>query len=389
MSEKEEIFGESGNYKDDFHNNTYKTYTKVATDDETKNKADEFVEAYKKFEQIRKQEILKTGNVYLDNLLQGGIRRGLVHLIIGNSVLITNILLKTAVNALKPDTVTTIVNTEYKDAKTTNMVGIARVAYIDGTNRYNPYYISQLALSMKLNPSFILPKILIARAFNWSQMVEILQRKIANLQGIRLIIIDGITTMFPLRNINNTYKENYKLNNNVISSKPFNEMKKALSGIKRLTQQYNPFIIISAPRHPNSLHKPVGGKLLSHFGCVIIEIIESKKYVNYILAQHPFFPPKRVVKWKNVENMIMDKYMKWRNDDESLININCISKNRSLNNCWKEEINPISNLNILKEVIRQKTNLKRENSKRKKRNRKNERSSLNPKNLTLDFFLQS
>jgi len=322
--------------------------------DETKNLG--FINAYNRFEQIENEEVLETGDSYLDRILKGGLRRGLIHILVGDSKKVSEILLRSAVYALKP-----LSATRFEDKKN-GTIEIGKVAYIDGTNRYNPYYISQLALSMNMNPSFILSKILIARAFNWTQMVEILEKKIERLDGVRLILIDGITSLLQVEDNEN----------NLI----FNGLKRAISGIKRFIQDFEPYMIITAPRNKKSFHKPLGGNLLTHFGCVIVEIIELERRIEYILAQHPFLPYRKIVEWKNITNTVLEKYLKWNSIAYAPIETKLVQD-------WRNELAPVVNTQLVTEVINAKKNWKRQNSKKS-----NSNVFRTYRNLTLDFFIQ-
>ena len=72
-----------------------------------------------------------------------------------------------------------------------------RIAWISGDNRFRPYRISKIAASLGLSPSRALENILISRVFSWENMVELLERKLPQLEDLKLIIISGLTTMIP------------------------------------------------------------------------------------------------------------------------------------------------------------------------------------------------
>ncbi len=116
---------------------------------------------------------LKSGNKYIDTLLDGGLRSGLVHLFVGNRKTNADILMRTAVMAFMP--------------RSEGGLGIettGKVVYIDAENRFSPYFLSQLALSKNLSPQQILQKIYIARAFQWTQMVEIVEEKLPQMKDV-------------------------------------------------------------------------------------------------------------------------------------------------------------------------------------------------------------
>jgi hypothetical protein len=249
--------------------------------------------------------LLKSGDKYLDQLLGGGFRKGLVHLLIGSRKKSDDILMKAAVIALKP--------------RCNGGLGVNKVAYVDGDNHFSPYFISKIALSMKMDPNDVLSRICVARAFNWSQMVEIAEVKLSKMQDVGLILIAGLTSMFEVTNTEHSITEDERMGTSsskngkssrvnppkitTISQKPFDDLKSAINGIKKAIEVNEPIVIITARKNDKSLHKPVGGKFLTHFGCVIVDLVEHDRYIDYILIRHPFMAPKRVIKW----NQISDK----------------------------------------------------------------------------------
>jgi DNA repair protein RadA len=220
---------------------------------------------YKKNNNI---SLISSGDSTLDELLSGGFHRDLVYLLYGDKKLTTNALLTTAVIAQK--------------AFTNGGIGEGiRIAFIDGNNRFNPYNVSKFAVSQNLSPQKTLENILISRAFTWDQMVEILENRLSRLEDVKVVLISGITTMF----------EGYE-------KQTFEDLLRTIDGIKQILWRTNPLIIITAPLHENSLFRPKGGKILSHFGNVLVMINDDERYVEYVLVQHPYLPENRLLKWK-------------------------------------------------------------------------------------------
>ncbi|MCP4764104.1 MAG: hypothetical protein GY870_20190 [archaeon] len=325
-------------------------------------------EAY--YGELSKYPPLRSGDRHLDKLLSGGFRRGLVHLLIGSRKRNAEILMRAAVMAFMP--------------RSNGGLGVKKVAYIDGNNRFSPYFISQMALSKNMSPREILSGIYVARAFNWSQIVELAEIKLTNLKGVGLVIISGLTQMF----------ESGAENNQNLNQNAFNDLKSAINGIKKAISVNEPIVLISAPKHKQSLHKPVGGKIMTHFGCVIVEILEGERYIDYLLAQHPFMPQKQIRKWNRVSEQIMEKYNKWGSDyiePESNPkpkpinnpgNANNDDYSKKLNNKnWKKTIQHPRSNGFTKEV----RNLRL----KEKRNRTNHKSIENKtQSLTLDYYLK-
>ncbi len=221
------------------------------------------------FEEFNKKKALpiySSGDKTLDELFSGGFRNDLVYLLYGDRKIITNILLKTAVYSFLD-----------KDFN-------RKVAYVDVNNRFNPYNISKLAASRGLSPRMVLENILISRAFTWEQMVELLENRISQLENIKMIIIAGITTLWP----------NYE-------QQTFEGMLQAISGIKKLIFKSNPLIILTGSINKYSEFKPKGGKYLAHFGSVLVLIINKERYIEYRLIQHPSMPEKCLIKRKPIK----------------------------------------------------------------------------------------
>ncbi|MBD3214830.1 MAG: hypothetical protein GF311_19620 [Candidatus Lokiarchaeota archaeon] len=215
--------------------------------------------------------IIPTGDISLDKLLLGGFQKELMYLVYGPKAIITDILLRTCVNAQ-------IILGSQNQSNTSKDV---KVAYIDGSNRFNPYTVSKYAASQRLSPRKVLENILITRAFTWEQMVEILQNKITQLENIEMVIVAGITQLFEYD------KAGYE------------GLLKAIDGIKQLLSKTAPLIILTGPKEKYSQFKPKGGKIIQHFGNVLVMINEDERKVSYRLIQHPAMPEKQLLRKKH------------------------------------------------------------------------------------------
>lgn len=211
---------------------------------------------------------ISSGDSTLDELLSGGFHKDLIYLLYGDKRKVTNILLTTSVNAQK-----SLSNGGLGD-------GI-RVAFVDANNRFNPYNLSKYAVSQNLSPTIVLENIIIARAFTWDQMVELLENKLSQLSDVKVVLVSGITTLFQ-----NFEKET------------FEDLLRAIAGIKRILSKTNPLIILTAPLNEFSQFRPKGGKILAHFGNVLVLIKDEERFTDYQLIQHPYLGEKRMVKWK-------------------------------------------------------------------------------------------
>jgi hypothetical protein len=298
---------------------------------------------------------LKSGNKYIDSLLDGGLRSGLIHLFVGDRKANTDILMRIAVMSFLP-------------GQRTN----GKVVYIDGNNRFSPYFISQLALSKNLSPQHVIQNIYIARAFQWTQMVELIEEKLTEIQDIRLVLISGLTSMFEPVN-------DRKGKEGTLTQHSFDELKAAIQGIKTAVKQSNPIVVITVPRAPNSIHKGFGGKILSHFGCVIVEIFDQERRTDYFLAQHPFIGQKRVTKWNRITDQVQEKYTKWYLDSETS-SAKPKPKIEDPKKVWKG----MMQTNLQNEISKEVTRL-RLKAKRNKTNSKGQNDTTS--NMSLDHYL--
>ena len=212
--------------------------------------------------------LISSGDSSLDELLSGGFHRDLVYLLYGDKKKTTNILLTTAVIAQKP-------------FECGGLGEGIKVAFIDGNNRFNPYNLSKFAVSQKLSPRKVLEHIIVARAFTWDQMVELLENKLSLLEEVKVLLISGITNLFQ------SYEK-----------KMFEDLLRAIGGIKETCHKIRPLIILTAPLNKYSSFRPKGGKIISHFGSVLVMINDDERYTEYVLTQHPYLPENRVLKWK-------------------------------------------------------------------------------------------
>ena len=229
---------------------------------------DSYSSGFKVYKKNNRCPLISSGDKSLDKLFSGGFHKDLVYLLYGDKKLICNILLTTSV----------IVQKAFNNGGLGEGV---RVAFIDGNNRFNPYNVSKFAVSQNLSPTKVLENILISRAFTWDQMVEILENRLSMLEDVKVVLISGITSMF----------ESYE-------KQTFEDLLRAIDGIKRMLAKTNPLIILTAALNEFSLFRPKGGKILAHFGSVLVMIKEEERYVEYTLIQHPYLAENRLLKWK-------------------------------------------------------------------------------------------
>jgi len=227
-----------------------------------------FDSGLKVYKKKKKMPLISSGDSTLDELISGGFHKDLVYLLYGDTKITTNILLTTAVIAQKP-------------LREGGLGDAMNIAFIDANNRFNPYNISKYAVSLKLSPRMVLDHISIARAFTWDQIIELLENRLATLEYIKVVLISGITKLFQ------SYEK-----------KTFEDLLKAINGIKQILEKTNPLIVLTAPLNEFSLFRPKGGKILSHFGNVLVLINNDDRYVKYSLIQHPYLRERTLLKWK-------------------------------------------------------------------------------------------
>ena len=237
------------------------------------------------FDEIKRHPPLKSGDSTLDSLLGGGFLTGPNYFLYGPKNYLSRILMQTVVNSFLP--------------KIDGGRAAHHVAFIDGINRFNPYLISKLAVSKQLSPQYVLKRILVARAFTWNQMVEVLEEKLIDLQDecINLVVVSGMTTLFE--SISQEVPHNIPYGKKPqLNSSAFHDLKSMISGLNRIIHKTKPIIILTGPLHSKSHFKPAGGHLISHFGGVVAGLHEKERFIDYTLDQHPFYPFRQIRYWK-------------------------------------------------------------------------------------------
>jgi Rad51 len=239
-------------------------------------------EYYKKIKQVPP---LSSGDPTMDTLLKGGFISGPNIFLYGPRRLLSLVLMKTAVNSFQ--------------ANVDGGYSAHRVLYVDGENLFNPYFISKMAVSKNLDPQFVLKRIKVARTFTWNQMVEVVEEKIANISdaedSVDLVLVGGMTSQF--NDTNGASKTPGK-----IDSRSFQDLNRMFSGLKVITERYNPVVVLTGPLHPKSLYRPMGGKLISHFCGIVVGIHKYPRYFDYSLDAHPFLPYRKERYWIPLEN---------------------------------------------------------------------------------------
>ncbi|MHA1892516.1 MAG: hypothetical protein ACTSYS_16100 [Promethearchaeota archaeon] len=243
-----------------------------------------------------RKSILKTGTPAMDKILStkltgnymrefddenrnlnGGFTPGMLYLMAGPQKFLSTILMRVAVSAGLPFTM--------------GGVNARKVLYVELNNHFDPYLVSELALSRGISPESIFNKMYIARGFNWEQSVELISHHVPSIvENDSVILISGITTWF---------KPNI--------ARHHDNIKKMINGLKSCFQHENIYIIATAPLADGSNFKPRGGNNIIHFaGCVITvsqRITQSRSVITeYTLLQHPLIPQRTVIDWEHSKN---------------------------------------------------------------------------------------
>jgi hypothetical protein len=246
------------------------------------------------YERIQRMPPISSGDPNLDLLLQGGFIQGPVHFLYGPSALLSGILMKTAVNS--------------QLARVDGGGECQQIAYIDGENTFNPYYISKYALSKQANPNYVLDRILVSRTFTWNQMVEVVEEKIARLASVDMVLISGLTSMFeeavtnPSTPIAPRGKQGNSSQPPAVNWSPFQDLNRMIGGLKRITEKCEPIIVITGPFNSKSRTRPAGGQILTHFGGILVGIEDQERYLDFTLYQHPYLPFRKERGWKSIQS---------------------------------------------------------------------------------------
>jgi len=225
----------------------------------------EFKSGLDKHKERQGVPLLSTGDAVVDKLLGGGVEPEVVYLFYGDKQVTGNLLYGIIVSVLS----------RYKTSSE------GQVVYADAYNRFNPYTLSKMIAAKGMSPTESLDSILISRAFTWEQMVELLENRAVKVENMKLFIISGLTYLFP----------NHEM-------KSFQQLQKALSGVKKVLAKHKPIIVLTGPKHVRSLFRPEGGKILSHFGHVQVLIEDFERKTEYSLIQHPTRAPQTKKRFK-------------------------------------------------------------------------------------------
>ncbi|TFG05782.1 MAG: hypothetical protein EU536_00990 [Promethearchaeota archaeon] len=226
-----------------------------------------FYDASYKHQERLKQGYLLSDFSGLNQLLGKGFEAGLFHLVYGTPHITNSLLLSLAVAAHLP-----------------LPSGIASsVVFIDNDNIFNPYTLIRLALAVKLNPTTVLSRIFVARAFIWNHLGEIVDnlKALLETQKARVVLISGLTTLFE-----GEFERKRHQMLLIIANK-----------LRTLAIDENIVILASGRLAQGSAYKPAGGKIISHAPQVLIRALAQGPRITFDLLKHPSRPASQVVHW--------------------------------------------------------------------------------------------
>ena len=150
----------------------------------------------------------------------------------------------------------------------------AGAIFIDTENTFRPQRIIQMANGIGLDPTEVLKKVRVARAFNSSHQILLVEKSETILRegGIRLLVVDSLTASFRAEYIGRgTLAERQQLLN------------KHLRTLHELADLYDVAVFVTnqVSARPDAFfgdpNKPIGGHVLGHSATMRIYLRKSKK----------------------------------------------------------------------------------------------------------------
>ena len=150
----------------------------------------------------------------------------------------------------------------------------AGAIFIDTENTFRPQRIIQMANGIGLDPTEVLKKVRVARAFNSSHQILLAEKSETILRegGIRLLVVDSLTASFRAEYIGRgTLAERQQLLN------------KHLRTLHELADLYDVAVFVTnqVSARPDAFfgdpNKPIGGHVLGHSATMRIYLRKSKK----------------------------------------------------------------------------------------------------------------
>ncbi|MCF2136312.1 MAG: hypothetical protein K9W43_03645 [Candidatus Thorarchaeota archaeon] len=205
---------------------------------------------------------METGTRPIDSLLEGGLEFGLVHLFYGDRVMYDD-LLRLAVHAQLP--------CEKGGIESSSII-------IDSANMIQIDKITNYALEDGLEPEETMDHIFITRAFNSSQVYDIVMQQLEQLfeqVSARLLLVTGLPDLFIAEGATGDMLQ---------------QISHMVSKIRAFTMYREIASVITTHASEQDQRLPAGGRALSTNTQVHIHVREYRDRVRYTLAKHPAYP---------------------------------------------------------------------------------------------------
>jgi len=217
---------------------------------------------------------VESGIVALDSLLGGGLESGLVHLFYGERSLHDDFH-RIAVKIQTPR--------EKGGLESPTII-------IDSANIIKLEKFNQIADEYSLEPETVMDRIYISRAFNSSQVYDLVMNQLEGFLDMipaRVLMVTGLPQLY--------LEEGFK-------GDGMQEISHMASKLASITLRRGIFTLVSAPVSMRSPSFPEGGKTLAGSAQIHVKVTESKSQRTYTLAKHPQYPVRRTNKPKTVSS---------------------------------------------------------------------------------------
>ncbi|MFX1483935.1 MAG: hypothetical protein ACFFCP_12210 [Promethearchaeota archaeon] len=204
----------------------------------------------------------RSGIAAIDNLLEGGIEAGLVHLFYGDKVLHDDFH-RFAVRAQ--------VSTKEGGIESPTII-------LDSANIIKIEKLSDLSYELGLDPEVVMDNIYISRAFNSSQTYDLIMNQMEKFLDripARVLIVAGLPNLYLEEGL---------------GGQGLQEISHMSFKIATVTLQRGLFTIISAPASAKNSNFPEGGRTIASAAQVHIHVSATSSRTTYTLAKHPQFP---------------------------------------------------------------------------------------------------
>ncbi len=203
---------------------------------------------------------VRTGNDRLDDLLDGGLETGLMHLFFGHRVLHQDVL-RLMVHAQLPP--------EQGGLNTSVIV-------IDSANMMDLDAVTQLSYRAGLEPEEVYDRIFISRAFNSSQTYDLVMNQLDGFFArvpARVLVLTGLVGLY--------HKEG-------LTAEGMQQITHMANRVMAFTLERDIVTIITTGTTEGRYPKPMGGRTLPSCCQVHVFVEDGKMHTRYSLTKHPY-----------------------------------------------------------------------------------------------------